>query len=457
MKQVSDSGEPRVNSLRSKLTQRSVLAGLTAVSILILTAGSLFLLHGQDSEQIATGVDSPVAGEGRLVTETSIHSGPEVPAHKEDRSIEVYEGVINRGQTLSRVLSRQGIGRATVHLITQEMAPVFDFRRAREGDRYRLERSSVGEMIRFRYTRSPLEHYRLEWDREGYKASRFEPEVLIRRTRVSGRVETNLYDAVSEVGADSSLAGDFAEIFAWDVDFSRSVRSGDEFAMVYRRLYVEEDNGREHYVGPGQILAARYTTHKAIYDAIYYEPEPGTGDYYRSDGTAVRRQFLKAPLQYRRISSRYSHSRFHPILKVRRPHHGIDYAAPVGTPVWSVGDGEVIFRGRSGGFGNLVKVRHTNGYVSYYGHLSRFARGVRVGTRVRQKQVVGFVGSTGLATGPHLDYRLRKNGKYLNPSDLRIPAGKPLSEAQQSTFGTVRDALLMELDSRQMISSAGAS
>ena len=165
----------------------------------------------------------------------------------------------------------------------------------------------------------------------------------------------------------------------------------------------------------------------------------------------MRRQLLRAPLNFRRISSRFSHSRLHPILRVRRPHLGIDYAAAYGTPVWSVADGTVIFRGWSGGFGKLVKVRHANGYVSLYGHLSRFPRGMKVGQRVQQKEVIGYVGSSGLSTGPHLDFRLMKHGKWVDPAAVRTPAGDPIPAQAQQAFVQLRDQLLRDLDPTQLV------
>jgi murein DD-endopeptidase MepM/ murein hydrolase activator NlpD len=224
------------------------------------------------------------------------------------------------------------------------------------------------------------------------------------------------------------------------------VRPGDEFQVLYERLYRQGDDGLEEYVRPGRILAARYEGAAGSYTAVYFEPREGRGGYYRPDGTSVERQFLMAPLRHARISSSYSSARRHPILKVTRPHHGIDYAAPSGTPVWAVADGEVIYRARAGGFGNLVKIRHSNGYVSYYAHLSRFAKGLKLGQKVAQKQIIGYVGQTGLATGPHVCFRIAKNGQYVNPARLRTPAGEPVPQELFSTFRTASAILLAELD-----------
>ena len=277
-------------------------------------------------------------------------------------------------------------------------------------------------------------------------AERHEVELLRRSARIAGVIRTSLYDAIAELGESPLLAGDFAAIFAWDVDFSRTVQPGDEFGIVYERLYRSGSKGEDEYVRPGRILAARYNGSSGLHTAIFFEPSEGKGGYYRSDGTSVERQFMVAPLKYSRISSSYSHARKHPILKVTRPHPGIDYAASHGTPVWSVADGKVIHAGWAGGFGRLVKIQHANGYVSYYGHLSSFAKGLKVGKRVRQQEVIGKVGKTGLATGPHVCFRVAKDGTYVNPAKLRSPPADPIASQHESAFQRVRDQLLAELD-----------
>jgi murein DD-endopeptidase MepM/ murein hydrolase activator NlpD len=354
-------------------------------------------------------------------------------------------------ETVAAALADRGITAAETHAITRAMRPLFDFRRARPGDRYRLERAPDGSLAAFFYERSPLDVYEVRRGESGWKARQAEPALARQRRRVAGVVTSNLYDAVQALGEQSGLADDFTAIFAWDLDFSRDVRRGDEFSMLYERLYLEREGEEPLYVRPGRILAARYTTRGRVHHAVYFERGQGHGAYYRPDGSPVERSFLKAPLEYRRISSHYAATRLHPVLKVRRPHYAIDYAAPVGTPVWSVADGEVIFRGRVGGFGNLVKVRHEDGHVSYYGHLSRFAKELRVGQRVQQKQVIGYVGQTGMATGPHLDFRMQRNGRYVNPSSVRIASTPPISRELRVAFSGARDALLHELEPSSLV------
>jgi murein DD-endopeptidase MepM/ murein hydrolase activator NlpD len=220
-----------------------------------------------------------------------------------------------------------------------------------------------------------------------------------------------------------------SEIFAWQIDFSTDLRKGDYF-----RAIVEEYRGRDEKIKINTILAAEFYNNGKLYQAFRYADPDGRVDYYDGTGTSVRRKFLKSPLKYKRISSRFSRRRLHPILKIYRPHLGVDYAAPSGTPVVSVGDGEVVLAGWKGGFGNCVKVRHNGIYQTLYGHLRGFARGIRRGKRVKQGQVIGYVGSTGLSTGPHLDFRLTVRGKYVNPLTINLPAADPVKKAYRDEF-----------------------
>ena len=383
----------------------------------------------------------------------------ELPLHLRDAvdpALVIVRGELGNGDILVLALQRDGVARSLANRIAVELRPLFNFRRSQPGHRFRVATTAEGRLVDFRYSVSDLEIYVIRRDGEDYVAFRDDVELELEVTRIAGVVNTNLHAAIVQLGEKGQLANDFSEIFAWDIDFSRSVRSGDEFRVLYERLYrTDPDEGRV-YVGPGKILAATYIGTAGEFSAVYFELEEGRGGYYRPDGSSVEGQFLRAPLRYSRITSRFTHSRRHPILKVTRPHHGIDYAAPKGTPLWSVADGRVIYRGWGGGFGNLIKVRHSNGYVSYYSHLSRFAKGLKVGQKVLQKQVIGFVGSSGLATGPHVCFRIAKEGTYVDPMRVASPIGPPVPPERKPQFAAARDVLLAELDAGPLVAAGEA-
>jgi murein DD-endopeptidase MepM/ murein hydrolase activator NlpD len=358
-----------------------------------------------------------------------------------DPSSRVVTGRIRKGRTLAAELRSQGVNPSLVDQIARGMRSVFDFRYARAGDSFVLVRNDAGGLLSFDFQRGRRELYRLRSGGEnGLVASHEEVPLERRVVRLSGTIHGSLFETMVALGEGPDLVHDFADIFAWDIDFSRQTRPRDTFRAVFEKFY-----DRDGFVRYGKVLAAEYRTEVDAFVAIYFEDDDGYGAYYRTDGFSVRRTFLRAPVKYTRISSRYSKSRLHPILKIRRPHEGVDYAAPVGTPIWAVADGVVVFQGWSGGFGRLVKIRHARGYISYYGHLSRYASGIKKGVRVRQKQVVGYVGATGLATGPHLDYRLRLDGRFVDPLRVKLPRGKPIEVNNRERFAAVRDAMLREL------------
>ncbi|MCW8985204.1 MAG: peptidoglycan DD-metalloendopeptidase family protein [Thermoanaerobaculales bacterium] len=294
----------------------------------------------------------------------------------------------------------------------------------------------------FRGIRTPsgtLEHLEVVFDRrnevhltvcqEGISVARVERPITSEVLRLVGVVESSLFGAMDGAGGDPELAVRVAQIYQWDIDFLRDIRKGDSFVVVVDRQTVEGE-----FFGWGTVFATRFVNDGRTLDAVVYPDDSGRLGYYDLEGQPLRKQFLRSPLKFSRVTSRFSTSRFHPVLRRRMPHYGVDYGAPIGTPAHVTADGTVIFAGRKGGGGNMVTVRHSNGYETNYLHLSRFGKGIRRGTRVSQGQVIGFVGSTGLSTGPHLDYRVTLNGKWINPLRISSPPVKPLSEEKLQRF-----------------------
>jgi murein DD-endopeptidase MepM/ murein hydrolase activator NlpD len=364
-----------------------------------------------------------------------------VLARVSDTTLLITTGRVPRRGTLAGALRGAGVDPILVDQVARGLRPVFDFRGAKSGDFYALIRDNNGKLLSFEYQRGRSDVYRLEQNDVGALVAKMETAPQERRVlQLGGVVRSSLFESLRDLGERPELVYAFADIFAWDFDFSKQTRPGDEFRMVYEKFF-----DKDGFVRYGRILAAEYRASNKNHVAVWFEDQGGKGDFFTPDGNSVRRAFLKAPLKFTRISSRYTKARLHPVLRVRRPHEGVDYAAPTGTPVWSVAKGQVIFAGWSGGYGRLVKVKHTNGLVSYYGHLSRYARGLRVGQSIDQKQLVGYVGMSGLATGPHLDFRLQKNGRFMDPLSARIEVGEPIPPRAKPRFEQVRDMRLAEL------------
>lgn len=338
------------------------------------------------------------------------------------------EGEVAQGETLAAVLQRSGLSPADSLAFAQTLRPVFDPRRARPGDGYGVLLDPGGRLAEFTYRRSPVERYRARAEGGGWRVERVDVPVVREEAQLVGRVAGSLYASFLAAGGDPELILAFADLFAWDVDFARETRDGDEFRLIYERLLAEGEP-----VGNGRILAARYRGERGTHTAVYFRSTAVQG-YFDPEGRSVRKSFLRSPLKFARVSSRFTQARRHPVLDVVRPHRGVDYAAPVGTPVWAVADGTVEHAGWRGEAGKTVTLRHAQGYETTYNHLSGFARGVRAGARLDQGQVIGYVGETGLATGPHLDFRVRKDGRWVDPLREKYVAGVPVPAAEREAY-----------------------
>ena len=364
-----------------------------------------------------------------------LESKPLQPLEPESK-YHIIEGCIEQNSTLYQSLIEKNIPYRWIDLIISKLSPFLDFNRLRGGT-YRFITNMKGELVKFVFEKSPTEVYKVEKGHEGYVARRKEISLERYLVKVTGEIRSSLYEAMNNVGEQDVLTLSFADILAWEIDFYQDLREGDQFRLVVEKLYKEDQ-----FVQYGPIHALEYRSGERIIRGFRYG-----NDYYNEEGLSLKKPFLKAPLRFDRISSRFSHARRHPILGGIRPHYGVDYAAPEGTPVWAVADGIVVSVGWSGGFGKQVVLRHRNGYKTYYGHLSRYGPGIKVGARVKQKQVIGYVGSTGLSTGPHLDYRVSKDGKFLNPLKVVFPSGVPIQKKYLKEFYQKRDEMLVWLTS----------
>ncbi len=343
------------------------------------------------------------------------------------------EHTVSSGEMLSVSLGDNGIPPATIAEISRNLEKVFNLRRSREGDYYRVVISTAGMLITFSYyPQRGFEYYEiLRGDDGKFTASVRDMDVKTATMTARGLVKSSLWEAMSSSGMDGELIIRFAELFSSQVDFLTDTREGDEFKIIWTEKTAGADSRKRRIIE--KIVAAEYVNRSEKFTAVGFGNGDLDYDYYTPDGKSLRLAFLRAPLSYRRISSHFSRKRFHPVLRIYRPHHGIDYVAPAGTPVSSIGDGTVVFKGWSGGYGNLVRIRHPNGYETYYGHLSRFAKIAR-GTRVRQGQVIGYVGSTGISTGPHLHFEIRSGRAPMNFLALRLPSQKQVPQPLRADF-----------------------
>lgn len=276
---------------------------------------------------------------------------------------------------------------------------------------------------------------------EGFAAQIIDNPVETMVVSKRARITSSLFEAAAAAGISDQTALALANIFGWDIDFVLDIRNGDEFSVIYQQIWQDGE-----LVGDGPIVAAQFVNDGRTFRAVRYQLPDGSWDYFAPDGRSMHKAFLRAPVDFSRISSRFNSARQHPILNTIRAHKGVDYAAPTGTPVRAAGDGRVQTRGRSGGYGNAIVLEHGSGVSTLYGHLSRFAKGIGLGSRVRQGQVIGYVGMTGLATGPHLHYEYRVNGVHRNPQTVKLPDATPIAADLRADFQMRTAPDLAQLD-----------
>lgn len=355
---------------------------------------------------------------------------------------EVEEGRIGRGESLYVILSRRGVSPLQIDRIQEEASNDVNLRHMRAGQSYRVYLED-GDPKGFVWQMNRLEYLRLQWNESTVISERGEFETRTVRTYASGTIDQSLYLTLQEQGVSQILASEIAEIYAWEINFF-ALRRGDSFKAIYDEIYI----GDERY-GIGRVHSAEFVHRGEVHKAYYFDGGDQEG-YFNERGESLERDLLMAPFRYnQRVSSNFSHSRMHPILNRRRPHYGVDYAAPRGTPIISVGDGTVREAQYRGGNGNIVQVEHNSVYKTAYLHMSRFADGIRPGSQVRQGQVIGYVGSTGLATGPHVCYRLYKNDQPVNSRKVDLPVAESLAESYHAEFQQLRiefDYLLAAID-----------
>ena len=345
---------------------------------------------------------------------------------------------IQKGETLFDIFKKHKLDMGVLFKLKEASAGVYKLDKVHSDHRYEIVLDDKDQINSFVYSIDDDTILDISNTETGFSAKKDALEYNIKILHLGGAIKDNLISSIGEDSDNIKLALQLSDIFAWDIDFSTDIRNGDIFKTVVQGLYL---NGE--FRKYGDILSAEFINDGVTYRAYKFEYN-GEAHYYGEDGESLRKAFLKAPLNFRRISSSFSYGRFHPILKIYRPHHGLDYAAPAGTPVSAVGDGTVNFAGYKGQYGKLIVIRHANGWETYYGHLSRINRGIKRGLKVEQGQVIGYVGATGLATGPHLHYEIKINNKPVNPLVVKLPRGKSIPKTLMAEFKQFKN----QMDSR---------
>jgi murein DD-endopeptidase MepM/ murein hydrolase activator NlpD len=343
--------------------------------------------------------------------------------------VEKIQGQIQRKMTLTEMLSAYGFPQGLSLQLLMASRPTYNLSKLVVGKRFEMEKLSDGTLKQFRYEVSLDRYLNVSLTEEGYKAELKPVNYETRTEFVSGTITSSLFHAISALDEGDQLALALAEIFSYDIDFNADLQEDDHFRVAVEKHFLD---GK--FVKYGKILAAEFVNKREVHWGFYFTDSTEQGGYFDAEGKSLKRELLRSPIKFCRVSSTFSRKRFHPILKKYQSHLGVDYAAPRGTPVVAAGNGRVQYAGWKGGFGRFLQLKHGSELTSMYGHLSRIAPGIRTGANVRQGQVIGYVGDTGLATGPHLDYRITHKGHFVNPLSVTFQRSAPLRIQQLTEF-----------------------
>ncbi len=348
---------------------------------------------------------------------------------------------VQRGDTVDELSRRLGIEDPAASEYLRKSADAESFRKLPVGTELQAETTATGGLITLNYLSKDSAQISIAKQGDTFQTKTLPAQLENRLFVRSGEIKTNLYAATDEAGLPDAVANQLNDLFSGDIDFHHDLRKGDRFTVVYEMTY---SNGALLHMG--RIQAAEFINQGHVYRALYFQKDAQSGDYYTPEGKSVHKAFLRSPIAYSRVSSRFSLSRYHPILNKWRSHKGTDFAAAMGTPVKVTADGVVSVVGKQGGYGNVIMVNHQGRYTTVYGHLSRFALGLHKGQHVAQGEVIGYVGMTGLATGPHLHYEFRVNGRQQDPLHIALPDAKPIDSSYLAAFQPVANVLVTRLN-----------
>lgn len=394
------------------------------------------------TDTTATPVDIPEmsASAGAEVTSEEPRVFAEVPlVLAPEPDYETLTLTIRRGDTLDKLFRSHDLDLGHLAQIARLDEAGKQFRKIKPGDVFEITHDD-GKLIRMYSALNLTSALQVDREESGFSASIIERPIEIRKRMAHGVIESSLFESGAEAGLSDKLIMNIAGIFAWDVDFVLDIRGGDNYYLQWEEIWQDGE-----FVTDGDIVVAEFNNDGRQHRAIRFIDESGRSDYYTPEGDSVRKAFLRSPVDFR-VSSSFNPNRLHPVLKTRRPHRGVDYAAPHGTPIKASGDGKVIFRGVKSGYGNVVILQHGGNITTLYAHMSRFASSVRTGSRVRQGQTIGYVGATGMVTGAHLHYEYRLNGVHRNPRTVKLPQAEPIAEKYREQFLAAAQPILQELE-----------
>ena len=381
------------------------------------------------------------------LSETS-EPAPQSEPEKPEERYSLIEGEIAHNQSLSQLLRGKGIRMEIVLKLVKQSRSTYNLNRLRAGQPYSIKLTSDGQLVSFIYQADEDHELRIEREGDGFTSHLIESQYEIQIEVLEGIIQDNLISAVLTAGGNYQLAIDLEEVFAWQINFFKDLRTGDSFKVLVEKQFL-----KKQFSGFGQIKAATFQFRRKNISAVYFKPEGKSGGFYTPEGQSLKKQFLKSPLKYTRITSSFTRKRFHPIYKKHMPHLAVDYAAPQGTPIYAISDGEVLSMSRNARSGRYLKLKHRNEYESSYSHLSKYGNHVLKGKKVQQGQIIGYVGSTGAATGPHLCFRLRKNGRSINPLRFQSPGGPDLEEGSKKAFHAIAMQRMKVLGAPQTVNS----
>lgn len=425
---------------------------LIALAVVAVGALATLMFLPISSPELSTpasqsSAPSPTAGEQDYIVlplaipERKPDQAMIVPLPQTEESYAWLEHTVRSGDTLSGIFSRLSVPARDLSEIVADRERKKALRHIRPGQQFRIRLDEEGRLAELRYREDKLNEMRVLREGDGFVTQSIVDAVEHRMAHASGTITGSLFGAAQKAGLPDRLTMELADIFGWDIDFALDLREGDAFTVVYEELYKDGE-----LIGEGDILSAEFTNQGEGFRAVRFEEIPGNPGYYTPEGRSMRKAFLRTPVKFSRISSGFNLRRKHPILNRIRAHKGVDYAAPTGTPVRATADGKIVHRGTKGGYGRTLIVDHGNGYSTLYAHMSRYDGKARTGKRVKQGQIIGYVGMSGLATGPHLHYEFRLHGAHKNPLKVKFPQAESIAKASQEEFKRKAGTLLAQLE-----------